>query len=104
MCCFKVKSSAGSTRSTNSNPLEFVYPALFALFRMLYAFSRDGAVPGSRWWKQVHPGFQAPVNAVWFVVVMCLILGLPAVGSYVAFAAITSVGVIGLYLSYGECV
>jgi len=35
------------------------------------------------------------------VVVMCLILGLPAVGSYVAFAAITSVGVIGLYISYG---
>jgi amino acid transporter len=69
---------------------------------MLYAFSRDGAVPGSRWWRQVHPKFEAPVNAVWLVVLMCFILGVPSVHSYTAFAAITSVGVVGLYISYGE--
>jgi amino acid transporter len=32
--------------------------------RMLYAFSRDGAVPMSRWWRKVNPYFEAPVNAV----------------------------------------
>jgi amino acid transporter len=32
--------------------------------RMLYAFSRDGAVPMSRWWREVNPYFEAPVNAV----------------------------------------
>jgi amino acid transporter len=34
------------------------------LCRMLYAFSRDGAVPLSRWWRKVSPQFEAPVNAV----------------------------------------
>jgi hypothetical protein len=69
---------------------------------MLYAFSRDGAVPGSRWWRQVHPKFEAPVNAVWLVILLCFILGVPSVHSYTAFAAITSIGVVGLYISYGE--
>jgi amino acid transporter len=148
--------------------------------RMLYAFSRDGAVPMSRWWRLVNPYFEAPVNAVrgrqscklpayllmlqvlqwmhstwntcasvhhvrfcwvwaccvcvssafgelhraelyaegctgghpslytvcvyalqvWCVVLLCFILGMPMLHSYVAFAAITSIGVIGLYISY----
>lgn len=34
------------------------------------------------------------------VVVLCFILGLPMLHSYVAFAAITSIGVVGLYSSY----
>lgn len=68
--------------------------------RMLYAFSRDGAVPLSRWWSIVSKRFEAPVNAVWCVVLLCFILGLPMLHSYVAFAAITSIGVIGLYVSY----
>lgn len=37
---------------------------------------------------------------VWCVVFLCFVLGLPMLYSYVAFAAITSVGVIGLYISY----
>lgn len=41
---------------------------------------------------------------VWCVVLLCFILGLPMLHSYVAFAAITSIGVIGLYISYlGGC-
>jgi len=44
------------------------------------------------------------VLQVWCVVLLCFILGLPMLHSYVAFAAITSIGVIGLYISYlGEC-
>jgi hypothetical protein len=44
------------------------------------------------------------VVQVWCVVFLCFILGLPMLHSYVAFAAITSVGVIGLYISYlGKC-
>jgi amino acid transporter len=31
---------------------------------MLFAFSRDGAVPLSRYWNKVNPYFEAPVNAV----------------------------------------
>ncbi len=65
---------------------------------MVWAFSRDGALPLSRYWRQLHPTFKAPVNAVWFCVLLCFILGLPMLGSTVAFAAITSIGVIGLYI------
>ncbi|WIA39719.1 hypothetical protein OEZ86_005781 [Tetradesmus obliquus] len=72
--------------------------------RTLYAFSRDGAVPLSRWWSKVNPRFEAPVNAVWCVVLLCFILGLPMLHSYVAFAAITSIGVVGLYSSYLICI
>ena len=32
---------------------------------MLYAFSRDGAVPGHRWWHHLNPRTKTPVNAVW---------------------------------------
>jgi amino acid transporter len=68
--------------------------------RILYAFARDGAVPLSNVWGRVNKYFEAPVNAVWCVVTLCFILGLPMLHSYVAFAAITSIGVIGLYISY----
>jgi hypothetical protein len=34
------------------------------------------------------------------VVLLCFILGMPMLHSYVAFAAITSIGVVGLYTSY----
>ena len=34
--------------------------------RMVYAFSRDGAIPFSRFWHKVHPSTRTPVNAVWF--------------------------------------
>ncbi|KAG9315894.1 amino acid transporter [Chiua virens] len=31
---------------------------------VVFAFSRDNALPGSRWWKRVNPYTQTPVNAV----------------------------------------
>ncbi|KAF8058897.1 NAD kinase 3 [Scenedesmus sp. PABB004] len=68
--------------------------------RMLYAFARDGAVPLSGWWTVVSPRFEAPVNAVWCIVTCCFLLGLPLLYSYTVFAAITSIGVVGLYISY----
>lgn len=40
------------------------------------------------------------VLQVWCVVLLCFILGMPMLHSYVAFAAITSIGVIGLFISY----
>ena len=37
---------------------------------MLYAFSRDGAVPGSRWWHSINPYTKTPIYAVWASVVV----------------------------------
>jgi amino acid transporter len=35
--------------------------------RVVFAFARDNALPGSRYWKKVNRHTQTPVNAVWFV-------------------------------------
>ena len=45
--------------------------------RMLYAFSRDGAVPGSRWWASLSKN-QVPVQAVILAAVVAVIITLPA--------------------------
>ena len=42
--------------------------------RVIFAFSRDNALPGSAWWKKVHPYTKTPVNAVWLVMALCAIL------------------------------
>lgn len=88
----------------------FVVPLLCSLFcgnaclttcsRVVWSFSRDGNLAISKWLRQVHPKFKTPVNAVWASVICQIIVGLPALYSYTAFAAITSIGVIGLYISY----
>jgi amino acid transporter len=72
--------------------------------RMMYAFSRDGAVPGWRIWSRVNDR-RIPFNAVIAVAVAALILTLPALygnkdGVTVAFTAVVSIGVIGLYIAY----
>ena len=68
--------------------------------RMIYAFSRDGALPGSRIWHQVNPRTRTPTNAIWLAVVGALILGLPYLFNATAYAAVTSIAVIGLYIAY----
>ena len=55
----------------------------------MYAFSRDGGMPLSRYWRKVSYG--APTNSVWLAVLLAFILGLPMLNSYTAFAAITSI-------------
>ncbi len=42
--------------------------------RVIFAFSRDNALPGSEWWKKVHPYTNTPVNAVWLVMALCAVL------------------------------
>ncbi|KAG2204800.1 hypothetical protein INT47_004075, partial [Mucor saturninus] len=76
------------------------FASVAANSRMIYAFSRDGAMPGSRYWHKIDTKRQAPINAVWLSVFIAAILGLPALGNSTAFSAITSVATIGLYISY----
>ncbi|MCL3817512.1 amino acid permease [Aeromicrobium wangtongii] len=72
--------------------------------RMTFAFSRDGAIPGSSLWSKVNPQTKVPANAVMFVAVIGAIITLPALkgigGIPIAFFAVTSVAVIGLYLAF----
>ncbi|HEY8797237.1 MAG TPA: amino acid permease, partial [Candidatus Dormibacteraeota bacterium] len=69
--------------------------------RMIYAFSRDGAVPGSQFWHKINPRTRTPTNSIWFAAVGAFILGLPYLYSPVAYFAVTSIAVIGLYIAYG---
>jgi hypothetical protein len=72
--------------------------------RMIYAFSRDGAIPGHKRWHRLNVRSRTPVNAVWLAVVVAFLLGLPSLyqrGGYsVAFFAIVSIGTVGLYVAY----
>ncbi len=68
--------------------------------RMSFAFSRDNALPGSRWWSKVNPRTGTPTNSIWLCVVCSLILASPALKSVVAYGAVTSIAVIGLYIAY----
>jgi amino acid transporter len=76
--------------------------------RMLYAFSRDGAVPGHRYWAHLSPR-RVPVYGVIATAVISVILTAPALVKVnvngaptpVAFFAVVSIGVIGLYLCFG---
>jgi amino acid transporter len=72
--------------------------------RMTFAFSRDGAVPGHNLWRRLSAN-KTPSWAVLFVVVFAGIITIPAYfpaknGVLVAFLAVTSISVIGLYIAY----
>ena len=78
---------------------------------MTFAFSRDGAIPGSAIWSKVG-GNKVPANAVLLVAVVAALITLPAlvevnIGTEedpfivpTAFYAVVSVAVIGLYLAF----
>ncbi|KAF8815441.1 amino acid transporter [Phlegmacium glaucopus] len=67
--------------------------------RVVFAFARDNALPGSRLWKQINRRTQTPVNAVWFVVFVASICGLLGF-SNTALTSLAGSSVIGLYTSY----
>lgn len=68
--------------------------------RMSFAFSRDNALPGSRWWAKVNPKTGTPTNSIWLVTVASIVLASPALWSTTAYLAVTSIAVIGLYIAY----
>src|SRR5207302_6654689 len=68
--------------------------------RMIYAFSRDGALPASAIWHRVNKRTRTPTNAIWLAAAGALILGLPYLWNSAAYAAVTSIAVIGLYIAY----
>jgi amino acid permease (GABA permease) len=68
--------------------------------RMSYAFSRDGALPGSRIWKKVNPRTGTPTNSIWLCVTLSTLLVLPSLWNTTAYLAATSIAVIGLYVAY----
>ncbi|MCJ1389693.1 hypothetical protein MMC18_002550 [Xylographa bjoerkii] len=68
--------------------------------RVVYAYSRDGALPGSRWLKKVNHTTHTPVYAVWFVLTLGALLGLLMFASPVAIGAVFSIGAIAQYVAF----
>ncbi|KAI0757934.1 APC amino acid permease [Fomes fomentarius] len=68
--------------------------------RMMYAFARDGGIPGHRFLQKVDAKSKCPTRTVWLACTLSFMLGLPSLGSDVAFSAATSIATIGLYISY----
>ena len=68
--------------------------------RMMFAFSRDGAVPGHQFWRRVSK-HRVPVHAVFAIGVLSGLLMVPAIWNYlVGYAAGTAIAVIGLYIAF----
>jgi amino acid transporter len=75
--------------------------------RMLFAFSRDRAVPGHQLWSKVSKN-RIPANGVIVTAVLAATITLPALVAVdvngapvpVAFFAVVSIGVVGLYLCF----
>jgi amino acid transporter len=67
--------------------------------RMIYAFSRDGAVPFHNVWHSLDSG-RTPRNAILLAVVCSFILAVPSLWSVTAYLAVTSIATIGLYIAY----
>jgi amino acid transporter len=69
--------------------------------RMMYAFSRDGAVPGHRVWRRISRQ-RVPVFAVLAIGVLSWALMLPTLwNAVVGYLVGTSIAVIGLYIAFG---
>jgi amino acid transporter len=64
--------------------------------RMMYAFARDGGLPGSAALKRVAPRWGTPVTAIWTTAALALASTLYAP----AYSTLTTACVIFLYLSY----
>ncbi|GFH15316.1 uncharacterized protein HaLaN_11520 [Haematococcus lacustris] len=75
--------------------------AITANSRMVYAFSRDGAMLGSRWWRQLSARGQQPVAGAWLMALLSFLLGLPGVFMPQYLKALSAACVVALTLSYG---
>ncbi|KAJ4196210.1 hypothetical protein NW759_016406 [Fusarium solani] len=68
--------------------------------RCIWAFARDGAMPGSQWWVRINKRLGVPLNAMMLSMVIQILLGLIYFGSSAAFNAFANVGVLTLNASY----
>jgi amino acid transporter len=64
--------------------------------RMVFAFSRDGGLPGSKFLRRVSAKYRTPVNAIWAVSILSVAFTIYAP----VYTTIAAVCVIFLYISY----
>lgn len=79
--------------------------------RMIFAFARDGGLPGSAHWCSISDRYRTPAKAIWLTALAsfllpCVVYGLvlaqpKSLNFTLLYPAVTGIGTIGLYLSYG---
>jgi len=102
-----IKAAVGSSGGAIGLLIPLMVLAIFcgigcttAASRCTWAFARDGAIPGSKWWIQVNKTLDVPLNAMMLSMAVQIILGVIYFGSSAAFNAFSGVGVICLTASY----
>lgn len=76
--------------------------ALAASSRCVYAFARDGAIPGSLYWRKIHDELKVPVAGLLLSTAVICSLGLIYFGSAAAFNAFTGATCICLSASFAS--
>src|SRR4030095_1375144 len=64
--------------------------------RMMFAFARDGGLPGSKTLRFVHPSYRTPTHAIWWGAALSIVATL--YGG--AFVVLSTGCAVFLYLSY----
>ncbi|CAM3019686.1 amino acid permease [Paenibacillus sediminis] len=64
--------------------------------RMIFAFSRDGGLPISKFWGSISKKFRTPKNAIWLTAILAFVCSI----FDNVYAVVTSLSVIGLHTSY----
>ncbi|GFR51415.1 hypothetical protein Agub_g13703 [Astrephomene gubernaculifera] len=77
------------------------YQCVSANARMLFAFSRDGAVPLSRYLGRVEKRTRAPAAAAWAMALLGVVLGVPMYFAAPYVNTISTLAIVNTYLSYG---
>ncbi|KAH6718405.1 amino acid or gaba permease [Leptodontidium sp. MPI-SDFR-AT-0119] len=68
--------------------------------RVTYAISRDGILPGSKYFRRLSKKSHMPIHAAFLVLAMSVIITTAVIGSVVAFGAITATATIATNVSY----
>src|SRR5256885_2138704 len=69
--------------------------------RMMFAFSRDRAVPGHQFWRRVSKADRVPIYTVWAICTLAFLLEVPTLyWGYTGYVVSTSVAAIGLYIAF----
>jgi amino acid transporter len=72
-----------------------------SLSRMMFAFARDGGIPGaSKMLRRVHPKYRTPGAAIWVGALFCCILGWVCGADARAYIILASGCAVFLYVSY----
>lgn len=68
--------------------------------RTIWALARDEMLPFSKTWYKINSVSQTPLNSVWLLAILCVLINLIGLGSYTAIAAIFNITAIALDWSY----